>query len=94
MKSVHLAQIWNKLHNLAVMVALQIAPRTRTKLVEASQLHYQLTQCLLPPSSMLTDCDVTYFTFCASPLVAVTTLWPPKGQEDCSCAPQCPLTMR
>ena len=31
--------MWNKSHNLAIMVALQIVPRARTKQVDASQHH-------------------------------------------------------
>ena len=48
---------------LAVMMVLLNEPTTRTKLGDASQHHYQLTWCLLPPRSTLTDCNVTYFTF-------------------------------
>ena len=61
------SSMWNESHDLVVMVALQIAPRTRTKLVEVSQHHHQLIRCLLSPSFMLTQCDVTYSTFLCWP---------------------------
>ena len=67
------SSIWNESHGLAVMVVLQIAPRTRTKLVEASQHHVH--KCLLSQSFMLTQSVITYSTFCV--LVAVTEWWPP-----------------
>ena len=59
--------IWNMLHtqNLELMVMLVIVTVTKMQLVEASQHHCQLTQCLLSPISTLIECDITnpIFTF-------------------------------
>ena len=45
--------------NFVVMMMLVIVTATRTQPVEASQHHCQLTQCLLSPSSILIECDIT-----------------------------------
>ena len=53
------SSIWNKLHNLVIMIVLQIAPRTWIKmpLIEASQHYYHLTQCPLSASLTLVNAN-------------------------------------
>ena len=53
------SSIWNKSYNLAIMEALQIAPRTQTKLVEASQHHYLPNNMLAAPKFNTNKVDIT-----------------------------------
>ena len=69
------SSIWNKSYNLVIMTALQIAPRTRTKLVEANQCYYHFTQCSLSPGLTLVESKSTNPT--STSYEVVSLLWWP-----------------
>ena len=52
------------------MAMLVVVTTTKTQLVEASQYHCHLTQCLLSPSPTLIECENTNCTSTSSGVVS------------------------